>query len=167
MTGEALLAGDISETRIANMLKAARGDLFVAAGRLGITPLELDGYVKASDSLQVVVMALAEAKKDSGYHQYSREQFEQRVAELQAVYRYDGLEEVHKIATMAMPADNAMMMGVKLQAALALKGAPSQQGASSDVEGILAQLDRDYKALAPRIRRIRAVEIEIDTGLLE
>lgn len=169
MTGEALRRGQISEEKLAEALTAARGDIFIAACSLACTPRELDRYIKASPAAQVVVMAVSKAKEDTGYARYSQEQFDQRVAELQNAYRLDGLEAIHDIASIPMDEakGNAMMLSVKLQAAVALRGAPQAQTMASDTESLLAQLSQEYREKAPRIRRIRAVEIEIDQGLLE
>jgi hypothetical protein len=56
------------------------------------------------------------------------------------------------------------MAEVKLKAAIALRGVPDARVQPSQHSGELEELNRLYAEAAPRIRSVRAVQIEYDSG---
>jgi hypothetical protein len=160
MTGESRQAGLVSEASIKAALTEAKGDLFLAACALGCTAREVDQYIRRSTSLQAFAGAIETVKTDPAYSRLSTEQFENHVADLMRAFRVDGINEVHKLATMAF-GDSAALAKVKLDAALALTGSTSARTGNSEVEGALAELNALYHANAPRIKEIRQTVITL------
>ncbi len=160
MTGQALEQGIVTEIKIQECLTKSRGDIFVAACLMRVTARELNNYIKACPDLQSFALAVGKVKSDPDYDKMSREQFETLTAELAMQYRLEGLQEIHKIATMPMPDESAAMMDVKLKAAVQLRGAPgAAQAQGNDNENLLRELNEAYINNAPRIREIRAVSV--------
>lgn len=154
MTRRALRSGLISEQSIKAALTEAKGDIFLAACALDATPRELDIYIRRSAELQAFAAAIEQVKIDPAYSRMSVEQFENQLEDLSRAYRVEGLNEIHKLATMDF-GDSAALAKVKLDAALALRGAPGKGIANSDQENALAELNHLYHANAPRIKEIR------------
>lgn len=176
---ESLRAGLIDHDTICAALMTARGDLFLAASYLGCTGRELDSYIRASDELQGYVAAITTVKQDSDYKRMSVAQFEEQLENLTRGYRLEGLDVIHEIATMPLttpptqdafgnitPAGtiSAAMVDVKLKAAIQLRGAAgSADAGSAEHNLILQELNQAYQQAAPRIKSIRAVQIEYET----
>jgi len=163
MTSRARKAGAISEQSIKGALTEARGDLFVAACALDCTVRELDQYIRRSGSLQAFAAAVETVKIDPAYSRLSTEQFENHVADLIRVFRVDGIQEVHKLATMEF-GDSAALAKVKLDAALALTGNTTARGNNSETENALAELNALYHQNAPRIKEMRQTVITFENG---
>ena len=162
MTREALRAGTVTTEAIAEALMSARGDLFVAASIIGVTGRELDSYIRSSDELQSYATAIGTVKAHGDYKRLSDEQFADELERLTKGYRLEALDVIHGMATMSF--DSAAMAEVKLKAAIALRGAPEVKQGSNDQSAVLAELNAIYQEAAPRIRTVRAVQIEYDTG---
>ena len=160
MTGRARKSGLISEQSIKNALTEVKGDMFLAACALDCTTRELDAYIRRSADLQAFACAVEQVKIDPAYSRLSTEQFDNQVENLRRSFRVDGLNEVHKLATMEF-GDSAALAKVKLDAALALSAGPQRAGASSDTEMALVELNNLYHANAPRIREIRQTVITL------
>lgn len=160
MTGRARRAGGISEQSIKTALSEAKGDVFLAACALDCTARELDLYIRRSADLQVFASAIEQVKTDPAYSRLSVEQFENQVENLRRSFRVDGLNEVHKLATMEF-GDSAALAKVKLDAALALSSGPPRAGSASDTEMALVELNQLYHANAPRIKEIRQTVITL------
>ena len=175
MTRESLRAGKISVASVSGALLDARGDLFVAASILGVTGRELDGYIRASDDLQSFSAAIGTVKTSSDYKRLSDEQFADELDRLTKGYRLEALDVIHEIATERMSAedrvleDGSFVKGfrmsaaekeVKLKAAVALRGAPEIRAGVSDHSAVLAELNDLYVQTAPRIKSVRAIQIE-------
>lgn len=158
MTGKAIRAGLITEPAIKTALTESKGDLFLAACALACTPRELDLFIRRSPSLQSFIAAIDQVKIEPSYSRISTEQFENRVADLVRAFRLDGLQEVHKLATMEF-GDSAALAKVKLDAAMALSGGGAQRAGNSESENTLAELNALYHANAPRIKQIRQTTI--------
>lgn len=160
MTGRALRTGGISEQSIKTALTEAKGDIFLAACALDCTPRELDLFIRRSAALQAFAGAVETVKIDPAYSRMSAEQFDNQVADLMRAFRVDGLNEVHKLATMNF-GDSAALAKVKLDAALALSGKAGSTAGNSETENALAELNALYHANAPRIKEIRQTVITL------
>ena len=164
MTGEAFRYGMISMERMTTAMMTTRGDLFLAASYLGVTPRELDLYIRANSELQVFTTAIREVKLSPEYDQMSQEQFAAQLTALNMAYRLEATDEIHKMAMMPMPDLSAAMMDVKLKAALALRGAPEEKRQGSEQAMVMAELNALYQQSAPRIKSIRVAQIEYQSG---
>ena len=160
MTSRSRKAGGINEASIKSKLVEAKGVLFTAACYLDCTVRELDQYIRRSAELQAFAATVEQVKVDARYSRISTEQFEQKIADLNRSYAIDGLNEVHKLATMEF-GDSAALAKVKLDAALALRGTGGRAGVNSETESVLAELNSLYHANAPRIKEIRQTVITL------
>lgn len=160
MTRRALRSGLISEDSIKTALTEAKGDIFLAACALDCTARELDLYIRRSAELQTFASTVEQVKTDAAYSRMSVEQFENQVENLRRAYRVDGINEVHKLATMDY-GDSAALAKVKLDAALALSAGPTRAGGGSDAEAALVELNHLYHQNAPRIKEIRQTVITL------
>jgi hypothetical protein len=160
MTSRARKSGLISEQSIKTALTEAKGDIFLAACALDCTPRELDIFIRRSAALQAFAGAIETVKVDPAYSRMSAEQFENQVADLMRAFRVDGINEVHKLATMEF-GDSAALAKVKLDAALALTGKTGTSAGNSETENALAELNALYHANAPRIKEIRQTVITL------
>jgi hypothetical protein len=160
MTRESLRAGLITEDSLVAALMSARGDLFVAASILGVTGRELDGYVRASEGLQAFCAAIGTVKTSTDYKRLSDEQFEDELERLTKGYRLEALDVIHEVATEPIKGMSAAEKEVKLKAAIALRGAPEAKAGVNDHSQVLAELNELYQQNAPRIKSVRAVQIE-------
>jgi hypothetical protein len=156
----ALRQGLISVDRIKDALVTAQGDLFLTACYLDVRPGELDSYIRASDEIQGFVAAIDTVKKNADYDRLSKDQFEDQLDRLTKAYRIDALEVIHELATM--PFDSAAMADVKLKAAVQLKGSNLETKDDGGHSLVLAELNQLYQQSAPRIRSIRAVQVEYE-----
>jgi len=161
MTRESLRAGGITESTVSDALMACRGDLFVTASYLGCTARELDGYIRASEGLQVIAGAIGSLKvNNADYKRLSDEQFSDELERLTRGYRIEALEVIHELAVESALEMSAAEKEVKLKAALALRGAPEARTAVNEQSQVLEELNRLYQENAPRIKTVRAVQIE-------
>src|ERR1700694_109908 len=160
MTRRAMRAGLISEDSIRTALTESKGDIFLAACALDCTARELDTYIRRSVALQNFASAIETVKVDPAYSRLSTEQFENQVADLVRAFRVDGIQEVHKLATMNF-GDSAALAKVKLDAALALSGGGSTRAGNNETENALAELNALYHQNAPRIKEIRQTVITL------
>ena len=168
MTREALRDGLISEQTIADALTTARGDLFVASCYLGVTARELDGYIRASETLQGFVAAIDRVKRDPEYDRLSNDQFEDQLERLTKAYRVEALGIIHELASVPMVSETgpitAAMAEVKLKAAVQLRGANLDNSKNGDQMLVLQELNQLYQQSAPRIKSIRVAQIEFKEG---
>ena len=160
MTSRARKSGLISEQSIKTALTEAKGDIFLAACALDCTPRELDIFIRRSAALQSFAGAVEIVKIDPAYSRMSTEQFENQVTDLLRAFRVDGLNEVHKLATMEF-GDSAALAKVKLDAAVTLMGGHTARAGNSETENALAELNALYHANAPRIKEIRQTVITL------
>lgn len=159
----AMRAGLISEQSIKEALTEAKGDIFLASCALDCTAQELDRYIRRSPALQSFAAAVEQVKLDPAYSRMSAEQFENQLADLTRAYRVEGLQEIHKLATLDY-GDSAALAKVKLEAAMALRGASGHGGGHSEAENTMAELDALYRQNAPRIKEIRKTVITFEDG---
>ena len=163
MTREAMREGRISVASVSAALLSARGDLFIAASYLGCSGREIDSYIRSSEELQQFCTAIGTVKASPEYDRLSNEQFADELERLTRSYKLDAVEVIHDIA-MLNAGDSAAMTEVKLKAAIALRGVPEPKKTTSDHTALLAELDAQYREQAPRIRTVRAVQIEYESG---
>jgi len=154
VTSRARKNGLISEQSIKAAISEAKGDLFLASCALDCTARELDGYIRRSVELQHFITAVEQVKIDPAYSRLSVEQFENQLADQTRALRIEGLNEIHKLATMEF-GDSAALAKVKLDAALALRGGVQSGVSNSETESALAELNHLYHQNAPRIKEIR------------
>jgi len=169
MTSESLRKGSISQDTIKEALTKAQGDIFIAASYLHVATRELDRYIRSSDELQLYAGAIEQVKSNPNYEKLSNDQFKRELEHKTRSYKLDALEEVYKIATLTehdLPEGvllNGAMMDVKLKAAIKLMGDKSETPVNLEHQNILAELNNQYLSTAPRIKSVRAVQIEYDT----
>ncbi len=156
-------AGLISEQSIREALTEAKGDIFLAACALDCTAQELDRYIRRSPALQTFAAAVEQVKIDPAYSRMSAQQFEDQLADLTRAFRVQGLNEIHKLATLDY-GDSAALAKVKLEAAMALRGSSGHSGGNNEAENTLAELNALYHANAPRIKEIRKTVITFEDG---
>lgn len=152
---------ELSEESMSAALMTAQGDIFVAAAYVGCTARQLDANIRLSPFLQSLVTNIRQVKADAGYAKISAEQFAAEVETRLQAYRVEAVDEIHKLATLPL-SENATMMDVKLKAAVALKGKDAVVVATDERANILAELNRQYIEQAPRIKSVRAVQIEFE-----
>lgn len=161
MTGQALRQGLISEQTIKDSLITPRGDLFLAAMYLGVTPRELDSYIRSSEEIQGFVAATEVVKKNADYNRMSVEQFTDQLDQLTRAYQVEAVDIIHDLATIPMTKDlSAAMAEIKLKAAIQLRGAGKDTSTNTGQASVLAELNELYHASAPRIKSIRVAQIE-------
>lgn len=160
MTRDALRQGLISEQIIRDSLTVAKGDLFLASSYLGVTGRELDGYIRASEDLQGFVAAIAKVKRDPLYDKMSADQFTDELDRMTRGMRVEALDVIHELATMPF-GESAAMAEVKLKAAVQLRGA-ADAPITGGQTAVLQELNLLYQQAAPRIKSVRAVQIEYE-----
>jgi hypothetical protein len=156
----ALSQGLISEETIKDALTTARGDIFLSACYLGVSVRELHTFLRASESLQAFVGAIDRVKHDSEYDKLTKEQFEDQLDILTKSLHIEALDIIHGMAVMNF--DSAAMAEVKLKAAIQLKSTKIDARPEGENALVLQELNKLYRESAPRIRSIRAVQVEYE-----
>ena len=162
MTGTALRQGLISEQTIKDALVSAKGDLFVAASYLSVSPRELDSYIRSSEDIQTFASSVAMVKRNVDYDRMSVEQFREQLEQVTLAYRVEAVEVIHQLATMGF--DSAAMAEVKLKAAIQLAGKHNDTPQNTEQATVLAELNNLYQQNAPRVKSIRIAQIEYQSG---
>ena len=149
-----------SEECVRDMLIECRGDLIVTANRLGYRPSWLVDWIRAVPKLTVVYNEIEKVKADPDFDQAAQAHFEDEIRRRTAAFKLDGLNVIHELA-VTPHGESAAMADVRLKAAIQLRdaGGESTQGGAN----VLAELNELYRRSAPRIRSMRAVQIEFDT----
>lgn len=168
MTSESLKDGKVSEKSIKEALTKSKGDLFIASSYLHVATRELDRYISSSTELQLFICTIERVKQDSNYEKISSEQFKRELENKTRAYRNDALDEIYKIATLSsddtadgMP-PSAALYEVKLKAAIKLLGDKNEAPVNMDHQNILVELNNQYIQSAPRIKSVRAIQIEYE-----
>lgn len=138
-----------TEESAKNALVEARGDLFVAAELIGITSMRLYKAIQQSTTLQEAFATARKAPKGVPIEAI-REAVDERIA----LYRADGLDALHELATMPLDANSAQNQ-VKLAAAARLVGETASGGGGGELADALRELNQQYQQNAPRLRVIR------------
>jgi ABC-type transport system involved in cytochrome bd biosynthesis fused ATPase/permease subunit len=160
MARELLRDGLITEDTIKAALTQAKGDLFLSSCYLGVTARELDGYIRASDTLQGFVAAIAKVKQDPEYRKMSNEQFSDELERLTRAYHLEALEVIHGLAMES--ASSAAGKEVQLKAAIALMGSAPQKQADTSQMATLQELNQLYQQSAPRIKSVRIQTAQVE-----
>jgi len=158
--GKALKQGLISEDRICSALVTSRGDLFLTASYLDVSPRELDSFLRTNEHLQAFAATIEVVKSNAEYDKMSAQQFEDRIDLLNRTYRIDAVNAIHELATMSY--DSAAMAEVKLKAAIALRGKGDDGPKGGNQSELLTELNQLYHQSAQRIRTIRVAQIEYE-----
>ena len=154
------LVPPLTEDSIKEALILARGDLFTASQHLGhVSVVRLDRAIRVSEELQRLFLALREIRATPEYEKLSQDQVMLDISRRLTLYRSDGLDSLHELATMPI-GDNSAMAQVKLAAAARLAGGVESDQGGSDVAQTLALLNQAYHEHAPRIKSVRERVIE-------
>ena len=149
------------EDTIREVLLKHKGDLMKSSGDLACRPSTLVRWIKSVPSVAALWETMEAVKADPAFEKASQSQFADEIRSRAIAYRLDGLEVIHELATTDH-GDNASMAEVRLKAAIQLQGV-GDVGTSS-TNSVLAELNALYHEHAPRIRSMRAVQIEFDVG---
>lgn len=141
------------------VLTACRGDLFHAAESLGCKALQLDQFIRKSDELQRFMGDIIQVRASDDYDKLSSEQFSAELENKSRAYRVEALDIIHELADMPY-GDSAAMAEVKLKAAIQLRGKDADAPVSNEHASVLAELNQLYQQTAPRIKSVRALQIE-------
>jgi hypothetical protein len=153
----------LTEDNIKAALIEARGDLFVASQMLGVTAIRLDRAIRVSDVLQATQTVIYSQPQDAEFDRISSEELERAVSRRLALYRVDGLDALHDIATMPI-GENPALVASKLGAATRLAGGLSEGVGGSETSDILRELNAAYHASAPKIRIVRQTMTTVEMG---
>ena len=150
---------ELSEGFVKEVLVDNRGDLIASARKLGCRPSTLVDWIKSVPSIASTWQEMEKVKADPAFNQATQEQFARTIAERTAMYRLEGLEVLHELAT----ADHdgvASMAEVRLKAAIQLRGSDDHMPVAGD--GVLAELNAMYHQSARRIKSMRVAQIEFE-----
>ena len=156
----AVSRNDLDEETVQHVLTKTRGDLIQSSRMLQCRASTLVDWIKSVPSVGALWSEIEKYKADPAFDNATQAQFEAEIRARSAIYRLDGLEVLHELA-MA-PHTNASEADVRLKAAIQLRGLPDAGTGGGD--GILAELNTLYHSAAPRIKSMRAVQIEFETG---
>jgi hypothetical protein len=148
-----------SEEIVRDVLLRNLGDLIQSAGTLGVRPSTLVRWVRSVPSVAALWAEMQAVKADPAFETASHQQIADEIRSRAAAYRLDGLEVIHELATTDHEGV-ASMAEVRLKAAIQLRGAEEMVSTSSSA--VMAELNALYHERAPRIRSMRAVQIEFE-----
>ena len=148
----------INEQMVCDLLQGNRGDLIMTAEDLGMPPSKLVRYIKALPRLAATYAAIETVKAEDGVEAKSQAAFTKAIQERTSAYRLDGLEVIHDLAMM--PHKNANEAEVRLKAAIELRG--KNDAGSIAGSAVMEELNALYHQSAPRIKSLRAVQIEFE-----
>lgn len=162
MTKQATCVQNTTEKSLTEALIQAKGDLFVAAGYLGVTVRTLNGLMRHSASAQNCFIELKRVAVDPEFERLTGKQFEEAIRERMLAYKIDGLDALHELATMPIDPDNSGNNQVKMQAAARLAGPADSFGGSGEMGEALRELNEAYHSSAPRIRITRQTMVQVE-----
>ena len=145
--------------QITDALTRHRGDLFLAAKEVGMTPLQLDCEIRKSEELQAFITNIITIKVDDAYEQLSERQFEQMLQQMQRAYKVEAMQKIYELATMDH-GESAALADVKLKAAIQIRDSGGSSVSRSENSAIFEELNKLYHQSAPRIKSIRVAQIE-------
>lgn len=149
------------EDTVKEVLMRHKGDLIKSAGTLCVRPSTLVAWVRSVPSLAALWGEMEAVKADPAFEAASQQQFADEIRARISAYRLDGLEVLHELATTDHDG-MAAMAEVRLKAAIQLRGVEDVITSSSS--NLMAELNALYLERAPRIRSMRAVQIEFEAG---
>lgn len=141
---------ELSDELLKTALIDARGDLFIAATSLKISPIRFQRMIQTSPALGIT---LEECRKTGGAA-VPAGVVEQAIAERLSAYRVVGLDSLYDLATMPID-ENSAQNQVKLAAAARLAGSPEHSTGGGEMGEIMRALNTSYHENAPRIRVTR------------
>lgn len=147
------------KNKIMDAMTEHRGDLFLAAQQLEMTPLQLDKQIRKSEELQAFVTNIITIKVDDAYEQMSEQQFAKKLEQMQRAYKIQAVETIHELATMDHGA-SAAMAEVKLKAAIQIRDSGGSSVSHNENSAVFEELNKLYHQSAPRIKSIRVAQIE-------
>jgi hypothetical protein len=149
-----------SEDAIRDVLIECRGDLVISAERIGCRPSTLVDWVRAVPKLTVVYNEIEKVKADADFDRATQAHFEDEIRRRTAAFKLDGLNVIHELA-VSDHGESAAMADVRLKAAIQLRdaGGDSIQRGSN----VLVELNELYRISAPRIKSMRAIQIEFES----
>ena len=153
---------ELSEDILKTALIEARGDLFIAATSLRISPIRMQRAISLSPLLSV---ALGECQKNVASDSNTLSAaVDSAIAQRLAVYRVVGLDSLAELATMPID-ENSAQNQVRLAAAARLAGSPEHSSGGGEMGDIMRSLNDAYHANAPRIRVTRErMTVEVGGG---
>lgn len=139
----------LTEDRVKEVLKKARGDILVAAKYLKLSLREFDRILQTVPEIMAFMQTIAEVKANNPeYRRWSEEEFERQADRAYATARLAAIESLYDLATMPM-SENAAMMNVKREAAVNLLGRDERGGRN------LGEQSEFFKALAAEFAQVR------------
>ena len=150
---------ELNEDIVRLVLLRNKGDLIRSAGELTIRPSTLVRWIRSVPSVANLWQEMELVKADPAFDNATAQQFEAEIKARATVYRLDGLEVLHELATTGHDGVSSMAE-VRLKAAIELRS--STEFGSTGGGNVLAELNELYRVNAPRIRSMRAVEILYD-----
>ena len=150
---------ELNEDIVKTVLLRNKGDLIRSSQELTVRPSTLVRWIRSVPSVGALWNEMEVVKADPAFDAATAQQFEAEIKARATVYRLDGLEVLHELA-MADHEGVSAMAEVRLKAAIELRGA-SELGSMTG-GNVLAELNELYRTHAPRIKSMRAVEIEFD-----
>lgn len=168
MTSETLKAGGVSEVSVRKALTVTKGDIFLTAAYLDCSVREVEWFIRRSDELLAYAVSIEKVKKNPDFDRMTNDQFADELDRRNREYRLEATNIIHEVATLPIHDGDgkireemtAAMVEVKLKAAIQLRGGQNESRSGGDQMAVLAELNQLYQQSAPRIKSIRAVQIE-------
>ena len=138
-----------------------------SSSEMNIRPSTLVNWIRSVPSISSLFSEMEALKADAAFEAATQQQFEAEIRNRLQAYRLDGIEVLHELATRDDEGVSSMAE-VRLKAAIELAGASQPQ--NSMVGNVLAELNELYRTNAPRIKSMRAIQIDFDdpiTGPVE
>lgn len=150
-----------TQAAIRRELKAASGNLVLAATKLGMSVSQLDAALRMNKpGFMQLVTDLVKGEVLPQYVGLSLEQVTKDIERRKVLYKSEALDELYKIATMPV-SENAMQNQVKLMACNRLYQETGDAVMHNEMSTVLAQINAEFVANAPRLRTIRQTTREI------
>jgi hypothetical protein len=149
----------LNEQIVKDVLVEMRGDLIRASEKMCVRPSKLVQWIKSVPSVSALWMEMEKVKSAPEFDRVSQAQFEEEIKVRTSAYKLEGLEVIHELATTDHK-EVASMAEVRLKAAIQLRGAGENVSIGGDT--VLHELNALYHRAAPRIRSMRAVQIDFD-----
>ncbi len=140
---------ELSEDLLKQSLIDARGDLFIAATSLKISPLRMQRLIQTSPALGV---ALEVCQTNAGNGLQAA--VDSAIANRLSLYRVVGLDSLAELATMPID-ENSAQNQVRFAAASRLAGETGGTIGGGETGDILRALNESYQTHAPRIKVTR------------
>ena len=154
----------LSEETVKLVLLRNKGDLIRSSSEMNVRPSTLVAWIRSVPSVSTLFSEMEALKADSSFEAATQQQFETEIRARLQTYRLDGVEVLHELATRDDEGVSAMAE-VRLKAAIQLAGASQPQ--NSMAGNVLSELNELYRLNAPRIKSMRAIQIEFDDPITQ